>query len=102
MLTLPKDVNAGVVHEVSKRLDDQLAATVDAGGNKLVVDLSQSETATLPTIELVISAIQACSKLAIRHAVVGSAAMVAQCRSYEETQSWLFAPSQDEALALLK
>ncbi len=101
-LTLPKDVHQGVVHEVSKRLNDQLAATVDAGGNKLIVDLSQSETATLPTIELVLSAIQACSKLAIRHAIVGSDTMVTQCRSYEETQSWQFARSFDEALTLLK
>ena len=101
-LTLPKDVNPGVVHEVSKRLSDQLSATVDAGGNKLIVDLSQSEAATLPTIELVLSAIQACSKLAIRHAIVGSDAMVTQCRGYEETQSWQFAHIFDEALSLLK
>lgn len=101
-LTLPKDINQGVVHEVSRRLNDQLASIVDAGGDKLIVDLSQSDSASLPTIELVLSAIQACAKLAIRHAIVGSEALKAQCRSYEETQSWLFAHSSDEALVLLK
>jgi two-component system cell cycle response regulator len=101
-LTLPNDIHPGVVHEVSKRLDDQLAATVDAGGNKLIVDLGQAEAATLQMIELVLAAIQACSKLAIRHAIVTSEAMVAQCRSFDEAQSWKFAHSFDEALALLQ
>ena len=101
-LTLPKDVNQAVLDEVSKRLSDQLAGTVEAGGNKLIVDLSQSETVTLTTVELVLSAIQICSKLAIRYAIVGSEAVLSQCRAYEETQSWMFAKSADEALALLK
>jgi two-component system cell cycle response regulator len=101
-LKLPKEVHQGVVYEVSKRLDDLLSSTVDAGGDKLIVDLSQTETATLTTIELVLTAIQSCNRLKIRPAVVGSDAVVAQCRSYEETQSWLFAPSSDQALALLK
>jgi two-component system, cell cycle response regulator len=101
-LTLPKDVHQGVIHDVSRRLSDQLAMTVDAGSSRLIVDLTQMEAATLPTIELVLSAIQACSKLSLKHAVIGSEAIVNQCKGYEETQSWVFAPGNDEALALLK
>lgn len=101
-LTLPKEVHSDVIQEVSRRLDEQLVATVDAGGDRLIMDLSQLEAATLPTIELVISAIESASKLSLRHAVVSTEAIATQCRGYEETQSWLFARGAEEALGLLK
>ncbi|MGA2175403.1 MAG: response regulator [Verrucomicrobiota bacterium] len=101
-LLLPKDFHPGMAHEVSTHLDGQLAGTVDAGGDKLIIDLNAVETASLPVVELVLSAIQAASKLSLRYAVVGSAAIKNQCHSYEETQSWLFADNFEQALALLK
>ncbi len=102
VLTLPKEVDQGVGHEVTTRLKEQLAATVDAGSDKLIIDLSGTEKATLPVIELVLSAIQACSELSLKCAVVGSEIIKGECRGFEETHSWLFAGSFDEAVALLK
>ncbi len=55
---------------------------MDAGGDKLIIDLNSVETASLPVIELVLSAMQAAGKLSLRHAVVGSEAIKNQCRSY--------------------
>ena len=101
-LMLPKDFHSGVANEVSAHLDHQLAETVDAGGNKLIIELSLVEVASLPVIEMVISAVQAATKLSLRHAVVSSAEIKEQCRKIEETQSWLFAGSFEQALALLK
>ncbi len=101
-LTLPRDFTPGVAQEVSTCLNDQLTAIVDAGGDKLIIDLSEVETASLPVIELVISAIQASSRFSLRHAIVGTEAIKTQCHSYEETQSWTFASSPAEALSLLK
>jgi two-component system cell cycle response regulator len=101
-LMLPKDFHPGVVHEVSTNLESQLVRTVDAGGDKLIIDLQSVETFSLPVIELALSAIQAASKLSLRFAVVGSETTKNQCRGYEETQSWLFAASFEQALALLK
>ena len=102
VLILPKILHAGVVHEVSARLKEQLAATVDAGGDKLVVDLSQVEKADLPVIELVLTAIQASTELSLRCAIVCSEQTKTECHSFEETQSWLFTTSFEEAMALLK
>jgi len=101
-LMLPKDFHAGVAQEVSTHLQGQLISTVDAGGDKLIIDLNSVETATLPVIELALSAIQAASKLSLRYAFVGSEAIKKQFRSYEETQAWLFAGTFEQALALLK
>jgi two-component system cell cycle response regulator len=101
-LMLPKDFHPGVAHEVTSNLESQLIGTVDAGGDKLIIDLNAVETFSLPVIELALSAIQAASKLSLRYAVVGSEATKTQCRGYEETQSWLFAGSFEQALDLLK
>jgi two-component system cell cycle response regulator len=101
-LLLPKDFHVGVAQEVSAHLEDQLVGTVDAGGDKLIIDLNSVETASLPVVELVLSAIQAATKLSLRCAVVGSEATKNQCRSFAETQSWLFAGTFEQALDLLK
>jgi anti-anti-sigma regulatory factor len=91
-----------VTQEVGNHLDAQLAVTVDGGGDKLIIDLNAVEVASVSVVELVLSAVQAASKLSLRYAVVASEATKAQCRSYEEAQSWLFAGSFEQALALLK
>ena len=41
-----------------RHLEGQLVGTVDAGGDKLIVDLTAVESASLPIIELALSAIQ--------------------------------------------
>ena len=101
-ITLPKEFHPGLAHEVSTNLESQLISTVDAGGDKLIIDLQSVESATLPVIELIISVIQASSKLSLRFAVVGTEATKNQCRSFQETETWPFAGSFEQALALLK
>jgi two-component system cell cycle response regulator len=101
-LMLPKDFHPGVAQEVSNHLENQLIGTVDAGGDKLIVDLIAVETASLPVIELVIRAIQSAAKLSLRFAIIGTDSTKNQCHSYEETQTWQFAGSFEQALALLK
>ena len=101
-MTLPKEFNPVVARQVSGPLNEQLTATVDAGGNKLIIDLSAAETASIPLIEFLVSVSQACGNLSISHAIAGSETFVAACRSYEDSRSWLFANSFDKARALLK
>jgi two-component system cell cycle response regulator len=101
-LVLPKDFHPGVAQEVSAHLQGELVGIVDAGGDKLIIDLNSVETAGLPVVELVLNAIDVASKLSLRCAVMGSEAIKTQCRSFAETQSWLFAGTFEQALALLK
>jgi two-component system cell cycle response regulator len=101
-LKLPKEFHQGVVHEVTSRLDAQLTATVDAGSDKLIVDLSEIESPTLPVIELVLCATTACGKLALKHAIIGSQGIKTGCLSYEESRNWLIAGTFEEAVATLK
>jgi len=102
VLILPKEFHSGVAQDVSTYLQGQLVGTADAGGDKLVIDLNAVETVSLPVVELVLSAIQAAGKLALRCAVVGSEAISKQCLNYAETQAWSFVGTFEQAVALLK
>jgi two-component system cell cycle response regulator len=101
-LTLPKEFQSDVAHEVSSHLEKQLVNTADAGGDKLIVDLNSVETASLPIIELVLSAIKAAGKLSLRCAVVCSETIKTQCLNYEEAQALAFAETFEKAQELLK
>lgn len=102
ILKLPKEVTPGIAHEVSTHLNEQLTAIVEDGGDKLIIDFSEVEKATPAVIELALSAFQAGSTLSLKHAIVAPETIKTECRSYQETQTWAFANSPDEALALLK
>jgi len=101
-IKLPKDFNPSVAQEVSTYLQGQLVSAVDAGGDKLIIDLTPVETVSLPVVELMLSAIQAAGKLSLRCAITGSEAIHKQCLDYEESQAWLFAATFEQAVALLK
>lgn len=101
-LTLPKDFDPGVASEITSHLNDQLTGVVEAGGDKAIIDVSRVEMDGLSIIELVVSVIQACTLLSLKHAVVGTAAIRDQCRAIQDSQSWVFAGSIAEASSLLK
>jgi len=101
-LIFPKAFASADAQEISAHLNEQLTAIVEAGGDKLIVDLSEVEKATLPVIELVLVAIEATSHLAIRHVFIGSETLKRECQGYEESQSWVFVANYAEALTLLQ
>ncbi len=101
VLSMPKEISPHVAHEITSSLHGRLTGIVDAGGDKLIVDLKQMETANLQVINLVLSAAQACSKLSLKYAVVASDTVKAECRTCEETHVWPFAKTVEEAESVL-
>jgi len=100
-IALPKDFHPGVAAEISAHLDEHLTPVVEAGGDKMFIDLNHIETLTMPIIELVLATINAAHKLSIRQVIVASDQIKSKCHGYEESQSWLFASTFEEASALL-
>jgi hypothetical protein len=41
---------------------------------------------------------QLCTELALKQRIVGSAAVIQECRNYEESKDWQFSASYEEAL----
>jgi two-component system cell cycle response regulator len=99
---LASECTPEIADAVTTDLRNQLTAMVDAGGDKLIVDLSALEEPTHSLIKLVLSVVRAAAELSIRHAVAGSESVRAKCRVYEESQGWKFANTVEEAAGLLK
>ncbi len=100
MLTLPATINPSVTQEISAHLRTKINEAVDAGLNRLVIDMSQLKSADMTLVKFLLDVIPLCGKLAIRHCLIGSEAVRGECRNYEETKGWQLAGSFTEALAM--
>ena len=102
VIKFPAHTSPGIANEISLHLRNKVSEAVDAGVDKLVLDMSRLESADVNLIRLGLSAMQLCSELSLKHRVVGSEAVCRECRNYEETKDWVFVSSFDEARASFK
>ena len=101
LVTLPSDFGPSVANDVLLHLRAKMTEAVDAGMDKLVVDLSQLQTANINLIKLGLTIIEQCRELAIKNSMIGSEAVRLECKNYEETKDWRFVATFEEALASL-
>jgi len=101
-MILPKNSHENFGEALLTRLDKLLGVTAEAGGDRFIVDLSAVEEVDLEVVKLVISAIESCSKLSMKHTVVAMGAAKMACRKFEDSNSWSFVDSLDEALSSAK
>lgn len=95
VLLLPADFSQAVANDITISLRHKACEAVDAGVNRVVIDMSQFKAADVTLIQLGISAIQLCEEL------IRSKAVCSECKNYEETKDWEFTGSFDEAVAVL-
>jgi two-component system cell cycle response regulator len=101
VLALPANFEPAVANDISVHLRPKVCEAVNAGLNRLVIDLSQLKAADVTLIKLGLQVIQLCAELEIRYAMIGSEAVCRECKNYEETKNWQFTASFEEALAVL-
>lgn len=101
VLQLPPTFNPTVASDILLHLRNQVTGAVDAGLDKLVIDMSPLKTADITLIKLGLSSLQLCSELAVKSALIGSEAVTKECKNYEETKDWQFVTSHAEALSVL-
>ena len=102
VLKLPATFTTNVDNEVTHHLRNKVAEAVDAGLDRMVLDLSQLKAADVSVIKLGLSAMQLCQDLSLKHRVIGSEAVSKECRNYEESKDWHFVASFEEAVAAFK
>jgi two-component system cell cycle response regulator len=100
VLTLPAQFQGSVLNDILNHFPTKLAEAVDAGLNRVVLDLSHVQKAEVSLVKLGLTIMQTCRESQTPCNLVGSEALGRECATYEETQSWRFARSFDEALAL--
>ncbi|MBI1842713.1 MAG: response regulator [Verrucomicrobia bacterium] len=101
VMTLPADFSQGVANEVAMYLANKITLAVDAGIDKMVMDLSQLKKADITLIKLGLSTIQMCHELSIKYSMIGSEAVCQECKNYEETKDWRLVMSYQEAMSQL-
>ena len=101
VLKLPANFSPGVANEVNTHLRAKVSEAVDAGLDKMVIDMSQLKTSDVNVIKLGLGAIQLCNELSLKQRIIGSESVSSECKNYEETKDWRFVNSFEEALAAL-
>jgi two-component system, cell cycle response regulator len=97
VMRLPEHTSQHVVNEVTTYLKAKVAEAVDSGIGKAVFDLHELKRLDMTVIKLILLAMQTCRELALNYTLVGSGAIVAESKGFEDTRNWKFFDSFDEA-----
>ncbi len=101
IMRLPESCSPAVIAEAATYLKPKFAEAVDAGHNKVVIDIHQIRSLHMGVIKLLFQAMQTCRELAMQFALVANPQIVAECKGFEDTRSWTFYDSLEEAKANL-
>lgn len=99
VITLPAGFNTSMAEEISQCLPARITAVVDAGGDKVVVDLSPLRTVDGVLVKCCNQVIKQCGELGLRVVLIGTESLITDCVNHAETQNWRFAGSLSEAMA---
>lgn len=99
VMRLPEACSAPVLAEVANYLKPKFAEAVDSGFNKVVIDIHAIKSLQMGVIKLLFQAMQTCRELAINFVLVGNAQIIAECKGFEDTRSWTFFDSMEDAKA---
>jgi two-component system cell cycle response regulator len=101
VLTVPNVYSPSVMNDISCRLEEKITEAVDAGINKLVIDLGQLRTIDVALIELSLNVMKVASDLALQVGFICTSELTEACKNYEETKEWIFGPSYEDVMNIL-
>ena len=101
IMRLPENCSPAVIAEAATYLKPKFAEAVDAGHNKVVIDIHQIRSLHMGIIKLLFQAMQTCRELAMQFALVANSQIVSECKGFEDTRNWTFYDSLEDAKANL-
>lgn len=99
VMRLPENCSPAVLAEVSTYLKPKLAEAVDAGQNRVVIDILAVKSLHMGVIKLLMQAMQTCRELGMQFTLVGNPQIISECKGFEDTRNWGFHPTIEEAKA---
>ncbi len=99
IMRLPENCSPGILAEAGNYMKPKFAAAVDAGINKVVIDIHQVRSLHMGVIKLLFQAMQTSRDLALQFALVANAQIITECKGFEDTRGWTFFDSLEEAKA---
>lgn len=101
LLKLPPNFSPPIANDITLNLRPKVTEGVDAGLGRLLMDMSRLTNADVNLVKLGIGVTSLCQELGVRLIMIGSPAVCAECKNYEETKDWQFAGSYEEGLSIL-
>jgi two-component system cell cycle response regulator len=101
VMRLPENCSPAVLAEAATYLKPKFSEAVDAGHNKVVIDIHQVRSLHMGVIKLLFQAMQTCRDLAMQFTLVANPQIVTECKGFEDTRGWTFFDSLEEAKASL-
>lgn len=99
ILRLPENCSPAALAEVANYLKPKFADAVDAGQNRAIIDVQAIKSLHMGIIKMLLQAMQTCRELGMNYALVGGTQIVNECKGFEDTRSWTFCESMEEAKA---
>ena len=101
LLKLPPNFSPPIANDITLNLRLKVTEGVDSGLGRLLMDMSRLTNADVNLVKLGINVTSLCQELGVRLTMIGSEAVCAECKNYEETKDWQFASSYEEAVSIL-
>jgi len=101
VLRLPASFSPLVANDITLNLRPKITEGVDAGLDKLLMDMGRMTSADVTLVKLGLNVTSLCQELGVRLGMIGSKAVCTECKNYQETKDWQFANSYEEALVHL-
>ena len=97
IMHLPETCSPAGIVEAQQYLKPKLAEAVDAGINKIVIDIKNVKALHMGIIKLLMQAMQTSRELGMQFSLVGNSHITTECKGFEDTRGWTFYESLDEA-----
>jgi two-component system cell cycle response regulator len=101
IMRLPELCSPAAIAEAGAYLKPKFAEAVDAGYNKVVIDIHLIKSLHMGIIKLLFQAMQTCRELAMQFTLVGNPQIISECKGFEDTKSWRFYETMEDAKANL-
>lgn len=97
VLRLPFDAPFNSAEDVFAQLRDKTVAAVDAGLEKVVIDLEYAKAEDKNCMKLTLTSVRFCEELGLDYRITGPEGICAECKRQQEAKFWKFTASVDEA-----
>lgn len=99
LVKIPPDPNPARISEINGFISDKVSDAVDSGYQVVVIDASELKGLDVNLIKLIIDIKNACRDMSLKTGIIGNEAIKRDENNFEETKSWKFHDTLEEALS---
>jgi two-component system cell cycle response regulator len=99
LVKMPEHCTPAVLAEIATYLKPKLTEAVDAGLNKAIINVQALKSLHMGVIKQLVTAMQLCKDTGVNFTLVGNNQLMSECKGFEETRSWAFHETLEEAKA---